>query len=128
MNTPNANTMTKVEKVVRKLYEYTKGLEYDFDSEYCPVQELCPHLTINENRMRVVSVWITKQFMKEGIYLGLHLFDKENMKHYKKYFTMGELADLSEDEVMYILHEMYYETDMSPEIGDWEDDFLPLCE
>lgn len=125
MNTTNTFAMPTTENIIKNLYEKIGETLVEFDTEYCPIRELCPHLTIDEKKKRVVSVFIQK--WGDDLYLCLKLHDFEDMKWQMLNLNMEKVKQLDEDELWYVLHEMYYETDISIEIGDWQDDFMPLC-
>lgn len=110
-------------KIVKKLGEFLGEELVEFDSEFCEFIEDRPHITINNTRMRVVSVWILTEWFG-NTYLCFHLADDNNGRWEKRNIPMSEINNMDEGEIMDLLHDIYYECDQSMEIGDWEDDFL----
>ena len=113
----------ETKNIICKLGELLAGASVWFDSEYSEnYEEDRPILTIDGKAIQVCSAYIS--FTNA---LVVNAVDLETEQDCMEVVTLDEVDKLNQEEVMYLLHEMYYESDCSIEIGDWEQDFLPLC-
>jgi hypothetical protein len=114
--------MTTKQIAIKLAKEILKGRIIYFDYKSYDNQEDYPHIIVNGERYDIDSVKLSKhgEYMEcNGDYKGTGVD-----------YTFGiSFIELTEDELEEIgipalLHDIYYETDESVELGDFEDDFL----
>lgn len=111
-------------KITKKLADFLKGRTIYFDHKSYDFAEDIPHIFDGDKRHNVHRV----RFNENGEFFEI-ITDS--------YACRVDLCDVSEDDfneegnamgLDELLHDIYYETEESWEIGDFEDDFLTLEE
>lgn len=100
-------------KIISRIADLLKGETACFDSWY---YESDVKLTFKGDTMTVREAWVDL----EPLSLILVVTDDMNAdKQSTLCVSMSDLASFNQDEVMWLLHEMFYETERPTEIEDW---------
>lgn len=107
-------------EIAKKLGKLLNGQDIWFDHSSYDDDDLIPSICVEGERLKVTNAWISPDGLFGRLICSngkIHVLDfrKSNTEKVCERYGMDEL-----------FHDIYYETDDSLDIGDYEQDFLGL--
>lgn len=111
-----------IKTIAKKLAKLLNGRTTYFDFKSYDIQDDVPHIFVNGVRYNITYV----KMENNGSYMECCGNYKGTGIYYAFGISIRTLTDteLEEMGIPALLHDIYYETDESAELGDFEDDFL----
>lgn len=106
--------------IIARLAELAKNECIEFNTEDWDDR---PPLTIYGERFKVETIAILSPSI-----LRMRVINEQEESRMFSICVKRDMDRFDRDELMWVLHEMFYELERPEELEDWEKDFLPTCE